>query len=87
MCQKIEEYVSMDYVGLKELIMDAQEIDKYKFDPIETINEVYITKTEKEILTLLGKGLSRADVCEVLGMSRNTFRWHYHNLKKKHEES
>ena len=46
-----------------------------------------LTEREKEILTLLGKGLSRADVCEVLGMSRNTFRWHYHNLKKKHEES
>ncbi|MFA5706750.1 MAG: LuxR C-terminal-related transcriptional regulator [Candidatus Neomarinimicrobiota bacterium] len=47
---------------------------------------VKLTKTEREILTLIGKGLSRDDVCQTLNISRQTLRVHVANMKKKHEK-
>ncbi len=47
----------------------------------------HLTKTEKQILTLLAKGFSRADVCELMNISRHTLRQHLSNAKKKREIS
>lgn len=48
---------------------------------------VSLTKTEREIVTLLAKGLSRGEICKSLDITRNSFRRHLSTAKKKHEES
>lgn len=47
---------------------------------------VALTRGEREIVTLLGKGLSRDDVCETLDITRHNLRMHLTRLKKKHAE-
>ena len=44
---------------------------------------VDLTRTEKEIVTLLGRGLSRPQVCEALNITRETLRKHIQRMKKK----
>jgi DNA-binding CsgD family transcriptional regulator len=50
-------------------------------------SSVHLTDLEREILTLLAKGMSRGDVCKLLNITRGTLRVHLTNLKKKHKES
>ena len=53
--------------------------------PIPELKEnTHLTPREKEIVTLLGKGLNRADVCQLLGISRATLRKHIERVKKKY---
>jgi DNA-binding NarL/FixJ family response regulator len=74
---------------LKEIECNAQElpIGLPRHGKVPWSSSIYLTKTEKEILTLLGKGLSRKEVCETINMTRETLRVHLVNLKKKHKES
>ena len=44
----------------------------------------HLTKREKEIVTLLGKDLTRADVCKQLDIHRVTLRKHISRIKKKY---
>ena len=46
-------------------------------------DETYLTPTEKEIVTLLGRGLSRMDVCLVLEITRATLRKHIQRIRNK----
>ena len=48
--------------------------------------ETYLTPTEKEIVTLLGRGLSRMDVCLVLEITRATLRKHIQRIRDKAAE-
>lgn len=45
--------------------------------------QTYLTPREKEIVTLLGRGLSRWDVCELLEITRETLRKHIQRIKEK----
>ncbi len=77
-CELIEAYVNQDYMPLKELAIPY---------PIESTFEysssTYLTKKEKQILTLLGSGLDRREIAEVLKTKRETIRTHIYNIKKK----
>ena len=78
LCEKAEEYVNQDYASQKEITIGIplpRELDIH--------SSVYFTKTEREIVTLLGKGLTREDVCQVLDISRGALRIHFYRLKKK----
>ena len=79
LCKTAEEYVNRDYVGQKEKL-----IGKVQYgDFLKTISNVYLTKREKEIVTLFGKGLDRTDLCQVLNISRNALRINIYRLRKK----
>jgi DNA-binding CsgD family transcriptional regulator len=79
LCSRAEIYVSQDYVGLRELPIG---LPMYGEMP-EPISNIPLTKMEKKILTLLGQGLTRADVCEVMNITRGCLRWHLDRLRKK----
>ena len=87
-CTKVKDYIDQDYVGSKEFInSDGDVSDMYnnivEEEWPELVENIYLTPREKEILTLLGRGLTRADVCQVLDITRNTLRWHIFTLNKK----
>ena len=79
LCDDAEAYANQDHVKPKELPIG---LPRYKALIVLGSN-VYLTRREREILTLLGRGLGRADVCQVLRIKRNVLRWHIHNLRKK----
>jgi len=74
----IEEYANQDYVSQREITIGIPQPRKFEPNP-----SIYLTKMEREIITLLGKGLTRADVCQVLDISRHALRSHLCRLKKK----
>ena len=94
LCKEAEKYVGQDKVVFKDFErplndMDARDIlisEESKFN-IAWKSDVYLTETERQILTLLGKELSRSDVCEVLEITKHSLRQHIVNIKKKHKES
>ena len=72
----------LDYVRNLKWIAEETEIMNQK-TAIPWRSGYHLTKTEKQILTLLAKGFSRADVCELMNISRHTLRQHLSNAKKK----
>jgi len=50
---------------------------------IEYASGVYLTKREKEIVTLLGKGLTRQDVCQLLEITPHALRERLSKINKK----
>ena len=79
LCKEAEEYANQDYVCQKELTIGLPKLK----EPLELFSNVYLTKREKEIVTLLGRGLNRADVCQVLNITRSALRINIYRLRKK----
>jgi len=46
-------------------------------------SSIQMTRKEKEIVTLLGRGIPRADVCQILNIKRETLRNKLSVLKRK----
>lgn len=80
LCSSAELYVRQDEVRGKEILIG---LPRYQDVEILLSSNTYLTKTEREILTLLGRGLTRGDICQVLEISRGVLRWHIYNIKKK----
>ena len=89
-CNKCENYIDQDYVELKETPLANIEFAKHG-DLSEWANNlvpnVHLTPTEKQILTLIGLGLTRDEVAQVLDITLLNVRVHLHNVKKKQEKS
>jgi len=49
----------------------------------DLVSNIYLTKREREILMLLGRGLNRYEVVQVLKITKNQLRVHIYNLKQK----
>jgi DNA-binding NarL/FixJ family response regulator len=81
LCTEAEAYVDQDHVSQREKTIG---LPKYSKFPVDQVSNIPLTKREKEILTLLGKGLCRADVCQLLNITRQQLRVHIANLKKKY---
>jgi len=81
LCKEALRYVNQDYTCLKELPICWPEPRK-----LEISGTTYLTTREREIVTLLGKDLTRADVCQLLNMTRHTLRNHLYNLRKKRDD-
>ena len=71
---------------LKEIEVPQRKktIGLVRYGRVEWGSSVHLTKTEREIATLLAKGMSRADVCELLNIKRKSLRDHLNRMKKKH---
>ena len=78
LCEEAEGYVNQDYQNQVELTVGLKPEGEF---PVGS--SVYLTDTERAVLTLLGKGLTRADVCQVLDITRGALRFHLSNLRKK----
>jgi len=83
LCPEAEVYVDQDYVGLRELPIG---LPMYGEMP-EPISNIPLTKMEKKILTLIGQGLNRSEVCKLLKISRHNLRERLFRLPKKFDEN
>lgn len=79
LCPEAELAVSRDEVPLKELPIGLPRSGRLP----NLVSNIYLTKREKQICTLLGSGLTRVEVAQVLEISISTVRSHLNNLKKK----
>lgn len=89
LCQDAEAYVNQDYVEHDELYLPTEVLDTMPDDSrwVDSISDsTHLTRTESKIVTLLGFGLSRADVANLLKMDRKALRMHILRLRKKIEE-
>jgi ATP/maltotriose-dependent transcriptional regulator MalT len=80
LCPEAERYASQDEVALME---EPKGFFDEQVTTIEYISNIDLTERERDVLTLLGRGLSRRDVCQLLDISRGSLRWHIHNLRLK----
>lgn len=84
LCPEAELYVNQDHIPQREMPIG---LPKYSKPSIEQVSNILLTKREKEIVTLLGSGLSRADVCQLLKISRESLRKHIQRINKKRHDS
>jgi len=73
--------VNQDHVYQRELTLP--DIQYNNFSHFELISDTPLTKREKEISTLLGRGLSRKDICKLLKIKRYSLRRYISNMRKK----
>ena len=73
-------YVKQDNVKQRE---QTTGLPGFKRLP-ELKSNTHLTRMEKEILTLLGRGLRRSDVCQLLKITPTNLTSHLSNAKKKY---
>lgn len=77
LCDEAEAYADQDHISLEEKPVADLEFSEFG-DLSEWTNKllpkVKLSNREKETLTLLGKGLTRADVCKLLEITRENLR-------------
>ena len=82
-CPAAEIYINCDQV---KQIEEPVGLPDFVSPPDVDASYTYLTKTEREIVMLFGKGLNRSMVCEVFGITRNALRVHLCRIKKKYLE-
>jgi DNA-binding NarL/FixJ family response regulator len=75
-------------VSQDEVKQDPNQILVGKLRPSAWVNlemkeNTHLTKREKEILTLSGKGMSRSDICKLLDITRENLRFYIKTLNRK----
>ena len=80
LCPEAETYVSHDNVKQKEKVIGLPRFGKLP----ELKSNTHLTPREKEIVTLLGRGLRRSDVCQLLNITPDTLRKHLSRTRKKY---
>ena len=83
LCPEAELYVKQDTVPQRE---QPTGFPGFKKLP-ELKANTHLTRMEKEILTLLGRGLRRSDVCQLLNITPLNLRVHLAHAKKKYLKS
>ncbi len=79
LCPEAELYVKQDEAPQREKTIGLPKYGKLPSYP----SNIYLTKREKQIVTLLGQGLTNADVCQLLKMKRGTLRMALKRMKAK----
>ncbi len=79
LCPEAEEYVSQDHVSQRELTIGLPRRGELP----DLVSNTHLTKKEKEIVTLLGRGLNRSDICQLLDISRVALRNAIKRMRKK----
>jgi DNA-binding CsgD family transcriptional regulator len=73
LCREAEDYVGQDYVPLRELRIGLPMYGGNMSD-YEAGTGWYLSDREKRLVRLMGIGLSRKEITEMLGMSRESLR-------------
>ena len=82
LCPEAELYVRQDHVGRDELPVGLPRPRKWP----EFVEHTHLTKREKQIVTLLGQGLERVEICEILEITRENCRKIIQRLREKCHE-
>jgi DNA-binding NarL/FixJ family response regulator len=86
LCPEAELYVKQDEIPQRELTIGAI-LKERSFPPMPwASSSIHFTKREKEILTLLARGLTRADIAQHMRITRNSLRQFIKKIKKKYAE-
>lgn len=89
LCNKADKYASQDRVGQgDESINPKGDVSEMFANTSakewpELKENTHLTPTDKEVVTLLSRGLNRKDVCQVLEISRQTLRKRLSRMRKK----
>lgn len=70
LCSEAEAIVDQDHVQQREMLLGDT---KYSIG-IKLLSNIYLTQRERAVVTLLGQGLDRRDVCELLEITRHNLR-------------
>jgi len=79
LCPEAELFINQDTVPQREKTVGLPTPKPWP----EFISSVYLTKMQREIVTLLGRGLTRKDVCQTLEITRVALRMHMKRLREK----
>jgi DNA-binding NarL/FixJ family response regulator len=79
LCSEAEMWANQDYVGQRELTIGLPRTGEMP----ELPENVYLTDIEASIVTLLGRGLNRRDICELLDMTPGNLRLKIFRIKRK----
>ena len=85
LCTEAEVYADQDFVVQRELLIGlpiADSLEEFCMTT-EDEEEPQYTPKEKAILMLLLNGYTIERICDLLEISRNTFRVHFCNLRRK----
>jgi len=82
LCPEAELFVKQDSVHRLEEPVGLLPVKKFAIPPLK--KTTHLTPREKEIVTLLGKGLPRQDICQLLDIASYTLRNHIKRIKKKY---
>ena len=90
LCLKAEEYVNQDWVGQREILMANfdQYIDSHadlESWP-ESPEKSFLTKREKEVLSLLVDGKSRKQIMQDLGITQKNLQKIIDRMRKKRDK-
>lgn len=78
LCPDAERYARQDHVGRDELPLGLVRRGSFPAG-----SSLYLTGREREILIMLGRGLDRADICELLNISRPNLRKIIERVRRK----
>ena len=79
LCPEAELYASQEEKPQREKTIGLPRYGRFP----TTISNVYLTKIEKRIITLLGQGLTRKQISQALKISMGSIRFHLYNIRKK----
>lgn len=86
LCTEAETYADQDYIPQRELLIGlpiADSLEDFAMSTEDEPEEPQYTPKEKAILMLLLNGYTIERICKLLEISRNTFRVHFFNAKRK----
>jgi DNA-binding CsgD family transcriptional regulator len=81
LCPEAELFATQDKTARREYFLFSQ--PKYRKPSEQLFPPFQLTKKEWQILTLLEKGLTRKEICKVLGISRDNLRVRLSLLRSK----
>ena len=79
LCPEALMYAEQDYVHQREVVIGLPIMRPYP----SGVSNTYLTKREQSIVTLLGMGLTRKDICQLLSMSNGSLRIAILRIRKK----
>ena len=78
LCADAERYARQDHVGRDELPLGL-----VRHGSFPNGSSLYLTDREREILIMLGRGLDRSDICELLNITRPNLRKIIERVRRK----
>ena len=83
LCPEAELYVNQDHIPQREKPIGMIKPMSFKLPWPDMVDPFHLTKTEKQILTLIASGLDNKNIQQVLNITRKTLNVHMYNIRKK----